>query len=207
MGEAGSGTSRPAFEALVLATRNEHKLKEFREAMPGISIERLPDEVQLPPETGETFAENSLAKAQAAFDATGMASLADDSGIEASALGGVPGVRSARFAGERATDEENLEKLLRELKGKADRSVEYVCALSLVAPGGFSIEVEGRCAGVMTDRPRGSGGFGYDPAFVPLEGPEEKTMAELSAEQKHSISHRGLAISELLDRLGLGDQG
>ena len=201
MAEAGKGSSPPAFEELVLATRNEHKLREFREAMSGIAILPLPDEVELPPETGETFAENSIAKARAAFAATGKASLADDSGIEAKALDGVPGVKSARYAGEDATDEENLAKLLEALEGEEDRSVEYVCALSLVGPDGFTIEVEGRCSGELTDRPRGTGGFGYDPAFVPVDGPDGLTMAELPADRKHAIGHRGLAIAAMLDRL------
>src|SRR3954453_20532349 len=100
---------------LVLATRNEHKLRELREALPGIEIEPLPKGVELPPETGETFAENALGKARAAHDATGRAAIADDSGIEAHGLGGRPGVRSARYAGEDATDEENLAKLIEEV--------------------------------------------------------------------------------------------
>src|SRR5690349_23509903 len=118
--------------ALVLATRNPHKLRELREALPGFEIDALPDDVELPPETGETFAENSLGKARAARDATGRASIADDSGIEAYGLGGRPGVRSARYAGERATDEENLAKLLEEVGGQPDRRVAYVCVIALV---------------------------------------------------------------------------
>src|SRR3954471_22233725 len=118
--------------ALVLATRNDHKLRELREALPGIDIEPLPSGVELPPETGETFAENALGKARAAQAATGIAAIADDSGIAARALDGRPGPRSARYAGPDATDEENLNRLLSELAGRADRSVSYVCALAYV---------------------------------------------------------------------------
>src|SRR3954469_11651973 len=107
--------------ALVLSTRNDHKLRELREALPGIGIDPLPEDVELPPETGETFAENALGKARAAHAATGRVAVADDSGIEAYGLGGRPGVRSARYAGEDATDEENLEKLLHEVGQGDDR--------------------------------------------------------------------------------------
>src|SRR5882757_6753347 len=107
--------------ALVLATRNDHKLRELREALPGIEIDPLPPEVELPPETGETFAENALGKARAAQAATGRAAIADDSGIEAHGLGGRPGVRSARYAGEDATDEQNLSQLLDEVGARDDR--------------------------------------------------------------------------------------
>src|SRR5512146_3344611 len=109
--------------ALVLSTRNDHKLRELREALPGIEIEPLPEEVVLPPETGETFAENAVGKARAAHAATGRTAIADDSGIEAYGLGGRPGVRSARYAGENATDEENLERLLTEVGEQDDRRV------------------------------------------------------------------------------------
>ena len=192
------------FSSLVLATRNDHKLREFNEAMSEVDLAPLPAEVELPPETGETFAENALGKARAAVAATGRASLADDSGIESSALGGKPGVRSARFAGENATDEENLEKLIHELEGEEDRRVAYVCALALVTPDGSEWVVEGRCEGEFTDTPRGSGGFGYDPAFVPAAGRDERTMAELTPEEKHGLSHRGAAIREMLDVIKAG---
>ena len=189
------------FDSLVLATRNDHKLREFGEAMEGVALEPLPQGVELPPETGETFAENALGKARAAFAATGRPSLADDSGIESAALGGVPGVRSARYAGEQATDEENLEKLIDALRDEGDRRVAYVCALALVGPDGSERVVEGRCEGELIETPRGSGGFGYDPAFVPLAGDGKRTMAELSPDEKHLISHRGAAIAALRDSL------
>jgi XTP/dITP diphosphohydrolase len=127
--------------------------------------------------------------------------VADDSGIEAAALGGAPGVWSARYAGESATDEENLAKLLHEVPDDGDRRVAYVCALAFVDPGGEERLVEGRCTGVLAREPRGEGGFGYDPAFVPDDYPDERTMAELSADEKDAISHRGRAARALLDQL------
>jgi XTP/dITP diphosphohydrolase len=180
---------------LILATRNDHKLRELASLMAPHAIEPLPDAVELPPETGTTFAENALAKARAAAQATGRAAIADDSGIAAEALGGAPGVYSARYAGEHASDEENLAKLLRE--APAGSGLAYVCALAFVDPAdGTEHLVEGRCEGTLSDRPRGSGGFGYDPAFVPAEH-RDRTMAELSDEEKGAISHRGRAAQEL----------
>ena len=192
-------------ERLVLATRNPHKLRELREALPGIELEALPDEVELPPETGATFAENALGKARAAQQATGRTSVADDSGIEAHALGGRPGVRSARYAGEDATDEENLAKLLEEVARQGDRDVAYVCVIALVSEEGDEALFEGRCEGTLTDRPRGSGGFGYDPAFVPdaTGAGDRRTMAELAPEEKHAISHRGRAARKLAEHLAI----
>jgi XTP/dITP diphosphohydrolase len=191
--------------ALVLATQNDHKLRELREALPGIEIDPLPPEVELPPETGETFAENALGKARAAHAATGRAAIADDSGIEAYGLGGRPGVRSARYAGEGATDEENLVKLLDEVAAQADRRVAYVCAIALAGEDGSESVFEGRCEGILASEPRGTGGFGYDPAFVPDDtGPDdERTMAELSPAEKHAISHRGRAARKLASHLGV----
>jgi XTP/dITP diphosphohydrolase len=190
---------------LVLATRNPHKLRELREALPGIEIEALPDEVELPPETGETFAENALGKARAARDATGRTAIADDSGIEAYGLGGRPGVRSARYAGEDATDEENLAKLLEEVGRQRDRRVAYVCVIALVTEDAQESLFEGRCEGTLAEQPRGSGGFGYDPAFVPDDTGvgDRRTMAELAPEEKHAISHRGRAARKLAEQLGV----
>jgi XTP/dITP diphosphohydrolase len=186
---------------LVLATRNEHKLREFRVLFGPHELVPLPDDVELPPETGETFAENALGKARAAAAATGLVAIADDSGIEARALGGVPGVRSARFAGTDATDEQNLDKLLREVPADGDRRVAYVCALAYVEPGGAEHIVEGRCEGTLAREKRGSGGFGYDPAFLPAARTDGRTMAELSPSEKDAISHRGRAARALLDWL------
>jgi XTP/dITP diphosphohydrolase len=189
---------------LIVATRNEHKLHELAEILAPIELVALPAEVELPPETGETFAENALIKARAAHEATGEAAIADDSGIEAAALGRGPGVRSARYAGPDATDEQNLAKLIGELDGAADRGVAYVCVIAHVDAGGAERTFEGRCEGVLATEPRGSGGFGYDPAFVPVDtGPgDERTMAELDPAEKHAISHRGRAARTLAAALG-----
>jgi XTP/dITP diphosphohydrolase len=185
---------------LLLATQNEHKRREFGRLLAGHEVELLPVGVTLPPEVGETFAQNALGKARAAAQATGKVSIADDSGIEAAALDGAPGVRSARYAGERASDRENLEKLLGEAP---DGSVlEYACVIAYVDPR-REIErlFEGRCAGRLAAEPRGERGFGYDPAFLPDDGPGALTMAELTDEQKDAISHRGRAARALLEWL------
>jgi len=188
----------------VVATRNEHKLRELREILePRLELVPLPDDVELPPEDAETFEGNALGKARAAHAATGMPAIADDSGIAARALDGRPGPRSARYAGPNATDEENLNLLLSELADKEDRSVAYVAALAYVDSDGNEHVVEGRCEGRLAEVPRGTGGFGYDPAFVPLDtGPgDHRTMAELDPEEKHAISHRGRAARELAELL------
>jgi XTP/dITP diphosphohydrolase len=191
---------------LLLATHNEHKRREFLRLLPEPvggepwELEMLPASAILPPEDGETFAENALAKARAAAAATGRASFADDSGITAAALGGAPGVRSARYAGERATDEQNLRKLLRE--APVGSALEYVCAIAYVDPAAdLELVFEGRCSGRLAGAPRGEGGFGYDPAFLPDDGPDELTMAELSERQKDAISHRGRAARALFQWL------
>ncbi|HEY4451102.1 MAG TPA: RdgB/HAM1 family non-canonical purine NTP pyrophosphatase [Solirubrobacteraceae bacterium] len=191
---------------LLLATHNEHKRREFERLLagPDRQIDSLPAAVELPPEDGETFAENALGKARAAAAATGRSSFADDSGIAAAALGGAPGVRSARYAGERASDEENLEKLLRE--APAGSALEYICAIAYVDPvAGLERIFEGRCAGQLAREPRGTGGFGYDPAFVPEDGPAGLTMAELSDAQKDAISHRGHAARALRTWIDRGE--
>ena len=189
---------------VVVATRNEHKLRELQEILDSLELVPLPPDVVLPPEDAETFAENALDKARAAHAATGMPAIADDSGIEAGALDGRPGPRSARFAGPDATDEENLDLLLSELADKEDRSVAYVAALAYVDERGDERLVEGRCEGMLAKTPRGTGGFGYDPAFIPVDtGPDDdRTMAELDPDEKHAISHRGRAARKLAGELG-----
>jgi XTP/dITP diphosphohydrolase len=191
--------------ALLLATHNEHKLRELREALPGVEVEPLPPGIELPPEEGETFTENALGKARAAHAASGRAAIADDSGIEAYGLGRRPGVRSARYAGAAATDEENLAKLLDEVARQEDRRVAYVCVIALVEEDGSEATFEGRCEGTLVLEPRGGGGFGYDPAFVPEDtGPEDgRTMAELAPAEKTAISHRGRAARRLAAHLGI----
>lgn len=185
---------------LLLATHNEHKLREFARLLEGVEIQRLADHVGLPPEDADTFQVNALGKARAAAAATGMVAIADDSGIQAAALDGAPGVRSARYAGEHATDEQNLEKLLREVP--PGDGLAYVCALAYVDPReGVEQMFVGSCSGRLDPRPRGERGFGYDPVFLPDDGPPGLTMAELSDEQKDAISHRGRAARALLQWL------
>jgi XTP/dITP diphosphohydrolase len=186
---------------MVLATRNAHKQREFARLLPDHDIEALAESVALPPETGATFAENALPKARVAAAATGRPAIADDSGIEAAALEGAPGVRSARYAGPGAGDAENLDRLRREVP--AGSPLAYVCALAFVDPERDEERVfEGRCTGTMAAAPRGSGGFGYDPVFVPDDGDDERTMAELADEEKDAISHRGRAARALAGWLG-----
>lgn len=185
---------------LVLSTRNEHKLREFSELLPGWQLVSLPAEFELPPETGDSFAANARVKAEAAAEETGMAAIADDSGICASALDGAPGIYSARFAGEQAEDGENLAKLIREVfaDGGSDTAVEYVCAIAYAEPDGETQIFEGRCSGKLIQEQRGEGGFGYDPSVVPDDYDDGRTMAELSQAEKDAISHRGRAARELL---------
>ena len=180
---------------MILATRNPHKLAEFTRLLGDARLEPLPDEVELGPERGETFAENALAKARAAAAATGRVAIADDSGIAAAALDGAPGVRSARFAGERASDQENLALLIRLVP--AGSPLTYVCAIAYVDPSAAVERVfEGRCEGRMAAGQRGSGGFGYDPVFVP-DGGDGRTMAQLDGAHKDALSHRGAAARAL----------
>ena len=182
---------------LVLATRNPHKAVEMAGLLAPHEVLPLPESVALPPETGATFAANALGKARAAAAATRQRAIADDSGVESAALGGAPGVRSARYAGEGASDEENLAKLLRE--APAGSALAYVCALALVDPAAGEEHVfEARCTGTLAAQPRGNGGFGYDPAFVPDDIGDGRTMAELTPAEKDAISHRGRAARELL---------
>jgi XTP/dITP diphosphohydrolase len=185
----------------VLATRNAHKLRELEPLLAPHELVALPEHVELPPEDGATFAENALGKARAAAAGTGMSAIADDSGIEASALGGAPGIYSARFAGEDASDEDNLAKLLREVPPDGDTRVAYVCALALVDGDGRERVVEGRCTGHLTHDTRGDGGFGYDPAVIPDDLDDGRTMAELSPAEKDAISHRGRAARKLAAEL------
>jgi XTP/dITP diphosphohydrolase len=180
---------------LVLATRNAHKLREFARLLPHVELDPLPADAPTPEETGDTYADNALIKARSAAQATGRAAFADDSGIEAEALGWLPGVRTARYAGEHATDGENLAKLHAE--APAGSRVRYVCVIAHVTPDGAEHLFEGRCTGTLAAVPGGAGGFGYDPLFVPDDAPG-RTMAELTDAEKDAISHRGHAARELL---------
>jgi XTP/dITP diphosphohydrolase len=186
--------------SLILATRNAHKLVEFERLLTFTTLEPLPDEVELPPETGATFAENALVKARTAAQACGRPAIADDSGIAADALDGAPGVRSARYAGEDASDEQNLALLIEQVPPGS--GLTYICALVYVDPGAGEKKIfEGRCQGVMSADRRGERGFGYDPVFIPVEDLSGRTMAELSDDEKDAISHRGKALRALQEWL------
>ena len=184
---------------IVLASGNAHKARELGRLLDGWEVETFAG--GLPEETGETFVENARLKARHVHAALGGAEwvLADDSGIEAAALHGVPGVRSARYAGEDATDEQNLAKLIGALAGSDDRRVRYVAELVAIAPGGGEVTARGELTGTLAAAPRGTGGFGYDPAFVP-DG-ETRTVAEMSPGEKDAISHRARAARALLPLL------
>ncbi len=177
---------------LVLASANPHKLRELQTLMAPHQLDPLPAGVRLGPELGDTYADNALDKARTAAAATGRPTIADDSGIEAQALGGAPGVRSARYAGPAAIDAENLAKLLHDVP--AGSPLRYVCALVFVDPI-HDVEhvVHATCDGRLAAQPRGDGGFGYDPAFLPDDERSDRTMAQLTQAEKDAISHRGRA--------------
>lgn len=182
----------------VIATRNAHKLEEIRAIFDAAGMELLsakdfpdvPDTI----EDRDTFEGNAIKKAQELCDATGLPAMADDSGLEVDALGGAPGVTSARYAGEPCDYAANNEKLLRELSGKQNRRARFRTVLALTRPGEEPLTVEGTCEGVLIEELRGSNGFGYDPLFVP-DG-YDQTFAELSAEVKNKISHRASALAK-----------
>ena len=188
--------------ALVIASRNEHKVEELRQLLKGLAIDVLslkdfPDAPEVE-EDGNTFEANALKKARTIAQHTNHTVLADDSGLEVDVLGGQPGVHSARFAGEYASDEENNRKLIGLLEGVSakDRTARFRCVIALVNPSGHERLVEGVCSGLIIDKPQGSGGFGYDPLFmVPDTG---MTFAQLSSDEKNRISHRGKALQEAL---------
>lgn len=196
--------------AVVLATHNPGKAREFQRLLgDSFALDLVPEWVAMAEETGRTFAENARLKAESVFAAMAGASavLADDSGVEVDALFGRPGVLSARYAGESACDEDNVNKLLTDLHGQTARGARFVCALCLALPsrrpGGSrsprTVEVRGVVEGTIAEAARGSGGFGYDPIFLPAGG--DGTLAELPAAAKDQISHRGTAVKALLVRL------
>jgi XTP/dITP diphosphohydrolase len=193
---------------VLLATRNPGKLAELRRLVDaarigGLRVLGLADVPEFPeaPETGATFAENALAKARDATAATGLAAVADDSGLAVDALNGMPGVLSARWAGRHGDDRANLELVLAQLTDTPDerRGAAFVCAAALVVPGGKDVVVHGEWAGRLVRTPRGSNGFGYDPIFEP-DG-DTRTSAELAPEEKDALSHRGRAFRALLPHL------
>jgi XTP/dITP diphosphohydrolase len=192
---------------LVLASRNAHKARELAAVLPGWEVEPLG--LELPPETGDSFLENARAKARFARSrADGGSWVAgEDSGLEVDGLGGRPGIRSARFAGEEATDEKNVRRLLAELADVAGaaRRARYVCELVCVGPEGEEVAARGTLEGAIAIAPRGGGGFGYDPVFVP-QG-ETRTVAELGDAWKAEHSHRARAARAVRERLGEGTRG
>lgn len=192
---------------LVVASLNRAKAREIARILRDEELEfevvSLADfpELSLPPETGSTFAANAVAKARHVAERTGLAAIADDSGLEVDALGGEPGIRSARFAGEGATDQDRSCKVLCLMGDVPDdrRRARFRCAAAFAAPEGDELLAEGVCEGRIAVEAAGTGGFGYDPIFVP-DG-HECTMAQLTAEEKHAISHRGRALRRLAELL------
>lgn len=184
---------------LVIATTNQNKLKEFKEILKDLDIEicSLADFGPIPEviEDGETFDNNAYKKAWHTAKVLGLPAIADDSGLVVEALNGEPGVYSARYSGENATDEENVTKLLSELKGVDNRKAQFQCVLSIAVPGGPALTYEGSCEGTIIDERRGDNGFGYDPIFYFEE--LNKTFAELDSEEKHKVSHRGKALAQV----------
>lgn len=190
-------------QRLVLATHNQHKIEEIRRICRDWPVEWVTgSDVPEVEETGATYLDNALLKARAAASATEVPALADDSGIEVDALGGAPGPRSARYAGEDASDQQNLKALLGALAGvpSGGRSARYRAVAAIAWPDGTEVHAEETCEGELIGKPRGTGGFGYDPIFVPMGW--DRTMAELSPEEKDRISHRGRALRALAALLG-----
>lgn len=184
---------------LVLATRNEGKTQELKALLADfpVDIKNLTDFGPTPAieEDGETFEENAVSKARFTAKVLGLPALADDSGLMVEALGGAPGVRSARYAGENATDLENNIKLLQELENVENRSAAFACTIAIAVPWGPALVYEGRCEGSITTEQAGTQGFGYDPVFY--YPPLQKTFAQLSTQEKNRVSHRGQALREL----------
>ena len=188
---------------VVLATTNQGKVKEFSKLLGGVFENVISlKELDSPPEViedGATFRDNALIKAREIAQFSGKLTLADDSGLEVEALDGRPGVYSARYSGENATDKTNIEKLLDELGDNSNRNARFVCVLALVDPKGDELVVEGFCEGIILNEPRGEGGFGYDPVFYLPD--RDKTMAEVDPEIKNTISHRANACKLLAEYL------
>jgi XTP/dITP diphosphohydrolase len=186
---------------LVIATRNPGKTAEIREMLKGfpVDVKNLSDFGPIPEvaEDGDTFDENAYKKSSFTARVLGFPALADDSGLAVAALDGRPGVYSARYGGEGASDEDRCRRLLEEMRGSRERKAAFECVLSLAVPSGPALTYEGRCEGLIAEAPSGAGGFGYDPVF--FYPPLGKTFAELSREEKNRISHRGKALQELRD--------
>jgi len=184
---------------LVIATSNLGKTAEIRDMLEGfpVNIKNLADFGPIPPvvEDGDTFDENAYKKASFVAKVLGLPALADDSGLVVDALGGAPGVYSARYAGEDASDKQRYTKLLAEMKGETNRKAAFECVLSIAVPPGPALTYEARCEGIIAEAPVGDSGFGYDPVFY--YPPLEKTFGQLSREEKSRVSHRGKALKEL----------
>ena len=184
---------------LVLATGNEGKIIEIRKMLSpfSVAIKSLKDFGPIPPvvEDGDTFEENAYKKAHFTAKVLGFPALADDSGLTVEALEGAPGVHSARYAGENASDRERILKLLKAMEGMEDRRAAFVCLIAIAVPRGPALIYEGRCEGVLTHEPKGENGFGYDPLFY--YPPLKRTFAQLSTEEKNRVSHRGKALAEV----------
>lgn len=189
---------------LVIATRNKGKCAEIRELLEGypVTIKDLTDFGPIPAvvEDALSFDENAYKKASFTARVLGLPALADDSGLVVAALGGGPGVVSARYAGPEATDAERCRRVLTEMTGKADRRAAFECVISVAVPTGAALTYEGRCEGLITEEPMGENGFGYDPIFY--YPPLQKTFAQLSREEKGRVSHRGKALAELRSEFG-----
>lgn len=182
---------------LFFASGNPGKAKELRALLPGVEVLTLAEQpLDMPEETGSTFEANAMLKAEAASAALGIPALADDSGLAVDALGGRPGVRSARYAP--GSDADRYRKLLSEMEGQADRNARFVCALALAVPGAATETVRGTCEGRIGTEASGHEGFGYDPVFYLEDG---RSMAQLSKPEKNAISHRGEALRAMLPRL------
>jgi XTP/dITP diphosphohydrolase len=186
-------------KVIVLATRNAGKMNELQQLLQGfpVEIKNLNDFGPTPEvkEDGATFDDNAYKKASFTAKVLGLPAIADDSGLVVEALDGAPGVKSARYAGDKATDQENIEKLLREMAGKSNRKAAFECVISIAVPSGPALTYEGRCEGEITTEPHGDMGFGYDPVFY--YPPYGKTFAEISSEEKNRVSHRGKALQEV----------
>lgn len=184
---------------IVLATRNKGKIKEFQELLKDypIDLKGLDDFGPIPEaiEDGETFDENAYKKALFTAKVLGLPAISDDSGLTVEALDGRPGVHSARYAGEKATDQDNITKLLGEMDGIANRKAAFECVISIAVPSGPALTYEGRCEGEITTEPQGKGGFGYDPVFYYAD--LGKTFAQATMAEKNTISHRGKALAEV----------
>jgi XTP/dITP diphosphohydrolase len=196
-----TGSAEPD-RRLVCASANPDKVAEIRAILAGV-VEVLPRPAHVPDvvEDADTLLGNARLKATAIATASGLPALGDDTGLEVEALGGAPGVRSARYAGESSSYAENRRKLLRALDGVVDRRARFRTVAIVVWPDGSELAVEGECVGRITDAERGDGGFGYDSLFEPAEG-GGRTFAEMSADDKHAISHRGRAFRALVSALG-----